>query len=267
MRQRRDKTRLKDSRDFISVIGACAACVVEPEDAPLPPADLPEAAEQIDEGIRQLLKLNARIVALAGGAAPGDADDDHPGIPRDANGDPIFLILPDGVRAKYQARMTACEAAWRERGDPLVVSDATSWTHVHRQPIPAWLEQATVELAMARRSDDQAKRHVEAGIHLVRYRTVRDLKVGTPGQNGRYIPPAVGMTWPEAYEQAAEMLAGTPAEASAETMKADYAKVRRDLKAGHAGKYFTLKDRRYSRNGKPDLGVLPKPPFGPTTTG
>jgi hypothetical protein len=256
MRQRRDKTRLKDSRQFLSVISAVAACTTEPEDAMLPPADqdLPEAAAKIDEGIGQLLKLKARIVGLAGGAAPGATDDDHPGIPRDANGDPIFLILPDGVRAKYQARLTACEAAWRERGDPLVVSEATSWTHMHRQPIPAWLEQATVELAMALRSDDQAKRHAELGLHLVRYITVRDLKVGTPGSNGRYIPPAVHLTWDEAREQAAELLAGTPAGGSADTMKSSYAIVKRDLKARHAGKHFTLKDRRYRRNGRPPLG-------------
>jgi hypothetical protein len=250
MRQKRDKTRLKDSRDFISVIGACAACVTEPEDAMLPPdPDLPEAAEKIDEGIKQLLKLKARLVALAGGAAPGDADDDHRGIPRDANNDPIFLILPDGVRAKYQARMAACESAWREGGDPLVAAEATSWTHTHRQPIPAWLEQAIVDLAMARRSGAQAKRHAESGLHLVRYMTVRDLKVG--------------MTWDEAHNKAAEMLAKTPAAGSADTMKSSYAKVRRDLKARHAGKYFTLKDRRYSNNGGPD----PYGPTKPTATG
>lgn len=155
--------------------------------------------------------------------------------------------------------MAACEAAWRE-GEPLAVAEAATWTHQYQQPIPAWLEQAIVELAMARRSDAQAKRHAESGLHLVRYMTVRDLKVGTPvgasapGQPGRYTPPAVRMSWDEAREQAAELLAGTPAAGGADTMKRSYDIVKRDLKARHAGKYFTLKDRRYRHNGKPPLG-------------
>jgi hypothetical protein len=182
-------------------------------------------------------------------------DDDHRGIPRDAKGDPIFLILPEGVRAKYQARMAACESAWRE-GEPLAVAEAVTRTHHHRQPIPAWLEQAVVELAMARRSDSQAKRHAESGLHLMRYMAVRDLKVGTPGQNRRYIPPAVRMSWEKAYEQAAEMLAGTAAAAEPATMKNSYQKVKRELKAGHSGQYFTLKDRRYRCNGKPNSNGL-----------
>jgi hypothetical protein len=147
--------------------------------------------------------------------------------------------------------LAACEAAWRE-GEPLAVAMAQTLTHHHRQPPPAWLEQAVVDLAIGRRSDKQAQRHAESGIHLMRYMTVRDLKIGTPSSSGRYIPPAVRMTWDDAYNQAAEMLAGTPGAGAASTMKKSYAKVRSELDAGHSGRFFTLQDRRYRHNGRPD---------------
>lgn len=177
-----------------------------------------------------------------------DDDEAHRGIPRDTNGDPIFLILPEGVRMKYQAGMTACEMAWRE-GESLAIAEAATLTHLYRQPMPAWLEQAIVELAMAQRNKDQAKRHAANEIHLMRYMTVRDLKVGTPSHNKQYVPPTVRVSWDDAYEKAAEILSGSRAAGSAATMKADYAKVRRDLNARRHGKYFTLKDRRYRQLG------------------
>ena len=63
-----------------------------------------------------------------------DDDEAHRGIPRDTNGDPIFLILPEGVRMKYQAGMTACEMAWRE-GESLAIAEAATLTHLYRQPM------------------------------------------------------------------------------------------------------------------------------------
>jgi hypothetical protein len=168
--------------------------------------------------------------------------DDHQGIPRDTDGNPIFLILPPGLQVQYEKRMAPCERAWRA-GEPLAVAEATTWTHIHRQQIPKWLEQAVVELARGRRSQRQAKQHVEARIRLQRYMTVRDLKER--------------FSWPEAYEKAADLLKRKVAAGSADTMKADYCKVQRDLKAGRSGKYFQLKDYRYRLNGDPD-------PNGPT---
>ena len=41
-----------------------------------------------------------------------DEIDDRLGIPRDSNGDPIFLVLPPAIQARYDRRMKRCERAW-----------------------------------------------------------------------------------------------------------------------------------------------------------
>lgn len=186
------------------------------------------------------------------GPAKADTSDDNPrAIPHDAKGVPIFLILPPGLRAKYEKQMEQCEAAWRE-GEQLAIAEAVTCTHIYRQPIPKWLEQAVVELAIGRRTAKQAKRYTEAEIRLQRYMTVRDLKLDIDFSKGT-VRRITDISWDGAYEKAAEMLAGTQAAGSADTMKADYRRVQCDLKTGHSGKYFNLKDRRYRRNGQPDL--------------
>jgi hypothetical protein len=48
-------------------------------------------------------------------------DDPHRNIPKDAKGVPIFLILPTGIRTKYERQMAACERAWLATRDPLVI--------------------------------------------------------------------------------------------------------------------------------------------------
>jgi hypothetical protein len=186
-------------------------------------------------------------------------DDDHRGIPRDAEGNPIFLILPPATRERYEQQIAQCEAAWRG-GEPLAVAEATTWTYLYRQPIPEWLERAIVELAIGRRTKEQAKRYLEAGKRMARYMAVRDLKTGMPG----HYDPIADVTWEEAFQLAAERLVGTSMAGSAETMKADYAKVKRDLKAKRSGKYFILKDWRYRNNGRPDpRGPTPAPELPP----
>jgi hypothetical protein len=127
-----------------------------------------------------------------------------------------------------------------------------------------WLEQAIVELAMARRGKRQAKRYLESRIHLERYTTVRDLKVGgmllVEGPDKvRRLPPT---SWEKAYQQAAKMLAGTSMAGNASTMKASYGRVRRDLNTKRFGKYFTLKDWRYRNNGRSDPKGPSKLPSG-----
>jgi hypothetical protein len=158
--------------------------------------------------------------------------------------------------------MASCEAAWRE-GEILAVAEAAEWSRQFRQPIPAWLADAVVEFAVKRRSPAQAKRHRAAQTDLARYMLVRDLKVGIPG----VYEPTADLTWEKAYAEASRMLDGTLAKGSEDTMKRAYEDVKNDLKAGHSGKYFMLKDWRYRLNGKPDEAEMPKPPFGPHTTG
>jgi hypothetical protein len=185
--------------------------------------------------------------------------DHHHDIPRDAEGDPVFLILPAPMRADYEKVMANCEAAWRA-GEPLAVAEAATCVHLYRQPIPKWLEQAIVELAINQRTKQQAKHYTEAQLQLRRYMTVRDLKldINFSQETAKRI---ADISWEEAYERAAEILAGTSAAGSAATMKADYQKVQRNLNAGHGGKYFVLKDRRYRLNGKPDPSGQSKAPL------
>jgi hypothetical protein len=195
------------------------------------------------------------------GLPPPTDDDLHRNIPRDAEGNPIFLILPPTLRARYEEGMAECEAAWRG-GEPLAVAEASTWAWLHRQPHPAWLEQATIDVIVGRRSKSQAKRYLENQIRMARYQKVRALKVGWAGArcgtapDGRevrtLVKPAESITWDEAYARASELLEGTMAAGSAATMKADYSRVQRDLNAGRYYKYFELKDRRYRQNGQPE---------------
>lgn len=51
------------------------------------------------------------------------------GIPRDAKGNPVFLVLPPGVEAGSQRYLASCERHWQETGDPAALG--TALTHVH----------------------------------------------------------------------------------------------------------------------------------------
>jgi hypothetical protein len=178
------------------------------------------------------------------GPPNASAADDHCGIPRDAEGNPISLVLPRAMRERYENQIAQCEAAWRA-GEPLAAAEAAVQCQLYRQPIPTWLADAVVELAMRRRTKKQAKRYQEVQKDRPRFELVRDLKVAN-------------RTWPEAYAEASGMLEGTLARGDEDTMRRAYKAVKRDLKAGrYAGKYFLLKDWRYRRNGRPD-------PNGPT---
>jgi hypothetical protein len=198
------------------------------------------------------------------------SDDDHPGIPRDANGDPIFLILPSALRARYEKEMALCEGAWRA-GEVCAVSEAVELSRCYRQPIPDWLGEAVVRTIAKLRTKAQARRYREAQARMTRYMTVRDLKVGIPGI---YEPTAGHLSWLDAYAEASRILEGTYAKGDTDTMKSDYAKVKRDLKATRVlegtsvkrdlkakrtGKYFVLRDWRHRFNGKADPSGPNKP--------
>jgi hypothetical protein len=185
---------------------------------------------------------------------PDAEDDDHRGIPRDAAGDPVFLILPAKIQTKLDVRLAACRLAWEQAREPLALTEATTLLHYHRQPVPKWLEEAFVTFVMGARRKQQAERYQDATTRMARYTSVRDRKVGIPGV---YEPTAGHTSWEKTLEDVAEEQGR-----SAENVKAAHKKVRGDLKAGRHGVYFTLKDRRYRRNGKPDPTKVPSPPFG-----
>src|SRR6516225_3239124 len=97
-------------------------------------------------------EVSARQNATTEAAAMARDDDDHRGIPRDTNGDPIFLILPPGVKASYDELMAGCEAGWRATGNPAFIKEAMILVHLHRQPPPLWLSEAVCTLADNRRA-------------------------------------------------------------------------------------------------------------------
>ncbi len=156
-------------------------------------------------------------------------------IPRDAKGDPVFLILPDGVRASYDRKMAQCEAGWRGTGDPWAVSQAHTLTRLYRQVAPPWLDDAVFGLAARRRTRAHDKRALETEIRLTRYTVVRDAH-------------ARGLPWERAYAHAAEALAWHPlARGGVEAMRKAYLTVKKDLNAGRHGRYFKpLKQNRSS---------------------
>jgi hypothetical protein len=153
------------------------------------------------------------------------ARDPHRNIPKDADGVPVFFLLPAGMRASYERKLTACEAAWRETKDPFAFAEALSLAFFHRQPVPPWLHEAAWAVAAGRRGKAHVRRAREAATHLMRYMIVRDAR-------------AAGMSWDKAYERA---VVGTAVEP--EAAKKSYAQVKNDLRAKRAGLYHTIKRR------------------------
>lgn len=133
---------------------------------------------------------------------------------------------PPSSPPDFQAYLDMCEAAW-EAGEPFAVCEALTWSRLHRQPAPAWVDEAVFRLARHRRSRADDQQLSDAQRQLLRYITVR---------NSKTAPDA---TWDDAYEAASKKLKGTFARGSAETMKAAYSKVAGELGRGRSGKYFT----------------------------
>ena len=156
---------------------------------------------------------------------PGKGNaNDHRGIPRDADGVPIWFRLPADIRAKYDRKLERCRARWRATRDPAFIVEALILSLLHRQPQELWLTEAACDLALKGRTKGYETRARNALKRLMRYQAVRDAK-----RSGR--------TWEEAYEHAANVLAETTARADPDTMRDTYAKVAKDLKEGRSGLY------------------------------
>lgn len=152
-------------------------------------------------------------------------DDDHTGIPRDADGVPVFLILPPAIRASYESKMARCERGWRATRDPAFIAEAKTWSHFHRQPDPLWLSEAVIELCAKRRTKGYKTRVHNAAIRQMRFEAVRDAVRD-------------GMLWKAAYAEAVEELANTRAAGKWPTMKKAYDNVMRDRKNGRGDRYL-----------------------------
>lgn len=150
----------------------------------------------------------------------------HQHIPQDAKGDPVYLILPQGLRRTYDSWMANLEAFWLATEDPSAVGEAHTLTLLYRQVSPPWLDVAVHSLAEKRRTKKHAKAVRERFIRSARYMAVRDAK-------------ACGLTWDEAYAAAERECASNPVLAgSADTMRRAYLAVTADRKAGRLGLYF-----------------------------
>jgi hypothetical protein len=110
---------------------------------------------------------------------PASANDgiwaNHDNIPKDANGDPIFLILPDGVRASYERKLKSAKDAWLATGDLGAIRQAAVYIKSYRQPQPDWYFDAIMTLTTNLRSDKDVQRAENNAVHSQRYQIVRDI--------------------------------------------------------------------------------------------
>lgn len=164
-----------------------------------------------------------------------------------------LVELPPEIRAGFERKLEACRRAWEATKDPLAVAEAISLTHWYRQDIVPWLEEAAVQALVRSRSKARAKQHRIDMKHFMRWRFLKDLK-------GRYVKDSEEHThwqrnapgkpsWKRAREVVAEELAKCGDHVEPDTVQDSYEMVEDDMKAGHGGKYFLLKDKRYRHLG------------------
>jgi hypothetical protein len=84
-------------------------------------ADIDYLLRVRDEEERRTLGNIARRSTLY---PAGDGEDPHKHVPKDVDGNPVFLVLPPGVKASYDRKMRNCEAGWQATGDPWAVAEA-----------------------------------------------------------------------------------------------------------------------------------------------
>jgi hypothetical protein len=206
---------------------------------------------------------------------PADPADPHHLVPLDAAGNPVFLFLPPGVLKGYHDKLSRCEHGWKVTRDPVFLAEALIHVHLYRQPPPLWLSEAAVALVLNKRTAADVKRAMEAGVHRLRFETLRAAKedgirwmrnlaehagkveaakraskdyaaAALAAENAAYWRAmereAVKLgrvTWPMAGELAVRSLAAAgdrPLEP--ETVRKSYDQVKADLKAGRGGLYL-----------------------------
>jgi hypothetical protein len=125
-----------------------------------------------------------------------------------------LVATPDTPDWRAMAE-AAIEEAWRKSGDLHVIAVRLSMCRMRNEPPPEWLCKVVHDLAHA---SVDAKPYAKEARSLVRYVAVREAH------------DRDGVSWKEAKHRAAERLRGQPAEATAETMWAEYKKVRAALR-------------------------------------
>jgi len=143
-------------------------------------------------------------------------------------------------------RLLICERAWRD-GSTVALQDAVSVCRQYRRALPDWASEAiSAALGAAQKGGVKRRRgertpataHRENIKHYARWDAVREIR-------DRLDELAdIASTWEETYGAAADILAGTAAAGSAETMKASYQLVEATMRAGKAAGRFYLPMRR-----------------------
>jgi hypothetical protein len=160
-----------------------------------------------------------------------DNDDGHRGIPHDANGDPIFLILPGDVRANYERRLGDAKAAWLVTGDTGALRKAAFDTKHFRQPQPDWYVDAIVTILTNMRGASDVRRAKNNEVHAQRYQVVRDTKADAETATG------IEISVDEACERAANKFKTL---GSTEDLRHSYFKVQKALKGDLGGAFNTI---------------------------
>jgi len=126
----------------------------------------------------------------------------------------------------YDRDMGHFKAAWFA-GVDVAVGEALRCCRQFQQVPPGWLVDAVTQLVTEspRETAKRRKRHAADMLHYERWDCVNELR-----ERKSELPE--GKTWDLAYDAASEMLRGTAAGGSPESMRQSYRRVARDLREG-----------------------------------
>jgi hypothetical protein len=154
--------------------------------------------------------------------------DPHRDIPKDAEGNPIFFILPDGIKASYERKLRSAKETWLATGDTGALRKAAYDIKHHRQTMVEadWFFDAIVTILANMRSDDDVRRARHNAVHRDR---IADATAA-----------GVKLSIDEASERAVNFLKDSAAIGTPEDMRRSYFKVKKALKQGLGGAFNTI---------------------------
>ena len=140
-------------------------------------------------------------------------------------------------RHRCAEKLAAYEKAWRD-GLQLAVVAALETCRLYRQPPPEWVSGAVAKVVQGRMTKLERRRRRQNLIHYERYDAVvewreRRHELSKLGDDQR-------TSWERAYTAVSELLKGTPAAGSEDTIKASYQYVQKEIKAGRGGQFMIL---------------------------
>jgi hypothetical protein len=120
------------------------------------------------------------------------------------------------IGEKFNQQVEQCKAAWEATRDPFAVAEAHTLHSIYQVPSPAWLDQAVVNICIAKRPKTVRKRYLEAMIDFARWNEVRALREQGRKEWWHKLPSdsADALTWDEAYALVLGYARGTESEAT-----------------------------------------------------